>query len=49
MIDFALYSLAYRRSALFAYGAFGGKDPVGKWGYKRGIVWPAFSAWALRP
>ena len=39
LIDFAFY-LAYYVGALilFAYGAFGGKDLVGKWGYKRSIV-----------
>ena len=24
---------------LFAYGAFGGKDLVGKWGYKKSIIY----------
>ena len=40
LIDFAFY-LAYYIGALglFAYGAFGGKDLVGKWGYKRSIVY----------
>ena len=40
LIDFAFY-LAYYVGALllFAYGAFGGKDLVGKWGYKRSIVY----------
>ena len=39
LIDFAFY-LAYYIGALglFAYGAFGGKDLVGKWGYKKSIV-----------
>ncbi|GAC1381278.1 MAG: MFS transporter [Ginsengibacter sp.] len=39
LIDFAFY-LAYYVGALglFAYGAFGGKDLVGKWGYKKSIV-----------
>ncbi len=40
LIDFAFYG-AYYLGALgfFAYGAFGGKDLVGKWGYKRSIVY----------
>jgi len=40
LIDFAFY-LAYYVGALvlFAYGAFGGKDLVGKWGYKKSIVY----------
>lgn len=40
LIDFAFY-LAYYVGALvlFAYGAFGGKDLVGKWGYKRSIIY----------
>lgn len=40
LIDFAFY-LAYYVGALglFAYGAFGGKDLVAKWGYKRSIVY----------
>lgn len=40
LIDFAFY-IAYYVGALvlFAYGAFGGKDLVGKWGYKRSIVY----------
>lgn len=40
LIDFAFY-LAYYVGALFlfAYGALGGKDLVGKWGYKRSIVY----------
>ena len=39
LVDFAFY-LAYYVGALglFAYGAFGGKDLVGKWGYKKSIV-----------
>jgi FHS family L-fucose permease-like MFS transporter len=39
-VDFAFY-LAYYVGALglFAYGAFGGKDLVGKWGYKKSIVY----------
>src|ERR1035437_6768215 len=40
LIDFAFY-LAYYLGALglFAYGSFGGKDLVGKWGYKKSIVY----------
>lgn len=40
LIDFAFY-LAYYLGALglFAYGAFGGRDLVAKWGYKRSIVY----------
>ena len=40
LIDFAFY-LAYYVGALglFAYGAFGGKDLVGKWGFKKSIVY----------
>lgn len=40
LIDFAFY-LAYYIGALglFWYGAFGGKDLVGKWGYKKSIVY----------
>src|SRR6476661_7642155 len=40
LIDFAFY-LAYYVGALllFAYGAFGGRDLVAKWGYKRSIVY----------
>ena len=40
LVDFAFY-LAYYIGALvlFAYGAFGGKDLVGKWGYKKAIVY----------
>ncbi len=40
LIDFAFY-LAYYIGALvlFTYGAFGGKDLVAKWGYKRSIVY----------
>lgn len=40
LIDFAFY-LAYYVGALilFAYGAKGGKDLVGKWGYKKSIVY----------
>jgi FHS family L-fucose permease-like MFS transporter len=40
LVDFAFY-LAYYIGALilFAYGAFGGKDLVAKWGYKKSIVY----------
>ena len=40
LIDFAFY-LAYYLGALglFAYGSFGGKDLVAKWGYKMSIVY----------
>lgn len=40
LIDFAFY-LAYYIGALglFWYGAFGGKDLVGKWGYKKSIIY----------
>ncbi len=40
LIDFAFY-LAYYIGALFlfAFSAFGGKDLVGKWGYKKSIVY----------
>ena len=40
LVDFAFY-LAYYIGALglFAYGDFGGKDLVGKWGYKKSIVY----------
>lgn len=40
LIDFAFY-LAYYIGALvlFAYGVFGGRDLVAKWGYKRSIVY----------
>lgn len=40
LVDFAFYTAYYLGAlALFAYGAFGGKDLVGKWGYKRSIVY----------
>jgi len=40
LIDFAFYTAYYIGAlALFAYGSFGGKDLVGKWGYKRSIVY----------
>lgn len=40
LIDFSFY-LAYYIGALilFAYGIFGGKDLVGKWGYKKSIIY----------
>ncbi len=39
LIDFAFYLAYYIGAlALFAFGAFGGKDLVGKWGYKKSIV-----------
>ncbi|MFM7710890.1 MAG: MFS transporter [Ferruginibacter sp.] len=39
LIDFAFYTAYYIGALfLFAYGSFGGKDLVGKWGYKRSIV-----------
>lgn len=40
LVDFAFYTAYYLGAlVLFAYGAFGGKDLVGKWGYKRSIVY----------
>ena len=40
LIDFAFYTAYYIGALiLFAYGSFGGKDLVGKWGYKRSIVY----------
>src|SRR5580765_6603003 len=40
LVDFAFYLAYYIGAlALFAYGAFGGKDLVAKWGYKRSIVY----------
>lgn len=40
LIDFAFYTAYYIGAlALFAYGAFGGKDLVGKWGYKKSIIY----------
>jgi FHS family L-fucose permease-like MFS transporter len=39
LIDFAFYTAYYIGALiLFAYGAYGGKDLVGKWGYKNSIV-----------
>ncbi|MEO9022027.1 MAG: MFS transporter [Ginsengibacter sp.] len=40
LIDFAFYLAYYIGAlALFAYGAFGGKDLVAKWGYKKSIIY----------
>ncbi|MEO7316064.1 MAG: MFS transporter [Ginsengibacter sp.] len=40
LIDFAFYGAYYLGAlVLFAYGAFGGKDLVAKWGYKKSIVY----------
>jgi len=40
LIDFAFYTAYYIGAlALFAYGAFGGRDLVGKWGFKKSIVY----------
>jgi FHS family L-fucose permease-like MFS transporter len=40
LIDFAFYTAYYVGALiLFAYAAFGGKDLVGKWGYKKSIVY----------
>src|SRR5689334_6398517 len=40
LVDFAFYTAYYIGAlALFIYGAFGGKDLVAKWGYKRSIVY----------
>lgn len=40
LIDFAFYTAYYVGALiLFAYGAFGGNDLVGKWGYKNSIVY----------
>ncbi|MBU3715148.1 MAG: sugar MFS transporter [Ferruginibacter sp.] len=40
LIDFAFYTAYYLGALLlFAYGSFGGKDLVGKWGYKKSIVY----------
>lgn len=40
LIDFAFYGAYYLGAlAFFAYGSFGGKDLVGKWGYKKSIVY----------
>lgn len=40
LIDFAFYTAYFVGAlALFAYGAFGGKDLVGKWGFKKSIIY----------
>jgi FHS family L-fucose permease-like MFS transporter len=40
LIDFAFYLAYYIGAlALFAYGAYGGKDLVAKWGYRKSIVY----------
>lgn len=40
LVDFAFYTAYYIGALLlFVYGAFGGKDLVGKWGYKKSIVY----------
>lgn len=40
LVDFAFYTAYYVGAlGLFMYGAFGGKDLVAKWGYKRSIVY----------
>ena len=40
LIDFAFYFAYYIGAlSLFIYGTFGGKDLVGKWGYKKSIVY----------
>lgn len=40
LIDFAFYTAYYIGAlVLFAYGSFGGKDLVGKWGYKKSIIY----------
>src|SRR5215204_4958725 len=40
LVDFAFYTAYYIGALiLFAYGAFGGKDLVAKWGYKKSIVY----------
>ena len=40
LVDFAFYTAYYLGAlGLFAYGAFKGQDLVGKWGYKRSIVY----------
>ena len=52
LVDFAFYTAYYIGAlVLFAYGAFGGKDLVGKWGYKKaiiyGLLFSAFGAAAM--
>lgn len=40
LVDFAFYTAYYIGAlVLFIYGAFGGKDLVAKWGYKKSIVY----------
>src|SRR5215467_15930520 len=40
LVDFAFYTAYYIGALiLFIYGAFGGKDLVGQWGYKKSIVY----------
>lgn len=40
LVDFAFYTAYYIGAlVLFMYGAFGGKDLVAKWGYKKSIVY----------
>src|SRR6476659_10404649 len=40
LVDFAFYTAYYIGAlVLFLYGAFGGRDLVAKWGYKRSIVY----------
>src|SRR6478672_11343251 len=40
LVDFAFYTAYYIGALfLFIYGAFGGKDLVAKWGYKRSIIY----------
>jgi len=40
LVDFAFYTAYYIGAlGLFMYGAFGGKDLVAKWGYKKSIVY----------
>jgi MFS transporter, FHS family, L-fucose permease len=40
LVDFAFYTAYYIGAMiLFIYGAYGGKDLVGKWGYKKSIVY----------
>jgi MFS transporter, FHS family, L-fucose permease len=40
LVDFAFYTAYYLGAlVLFAYGAFGGRDLVAKWGYKKSIVY----------
>lgn len=40
LIDFSFYTAYYIGALLlFAYSAFGGKDLIGKWGYKKSIIY----------